>query len=138
MAILLFLVHGHLQEITTVESPQIRSVYPVFPNMIGYPFQHDSFQRGFNSYGVADFEFGRMNGDRRFSNRPRQAPHSRFHGRCIGEPLWCEWYVYGWTEQPHYQGQNVISYKAAPHQLRDPEKRGMKRDWCAAESSYSL
>jgi hypothetical protein len=100
---------------------QIRSAYP-------------EFQPGFNSYGAANSEFGRMNGDRQFNNRPRQALCGRFRGqeRDIGKLSWHER-----TVQPHCQGQNVVSSKAAAHQLRDPEQRGMKRDWCVAESSDS-
>jgi hypothetical protein len=101
---------------------QIRSAYP-------------EFQRGFNSYGAANSEFGRMNGDRQFNNRPRQALCGRFRGqeRDIGKLSWHER-----TVQPHCQGQNVVSSKAVARQLRDPEQRGMKRDWCVAESSDSL
>lgn len=87
--------------------------------MTAHPCRHDSFQRGFDSYGVSNSD-------------QRQVPY----GRGMGKPSWRERYAYRRTEQPHHQGQNVSS-KAAPHQLRAPEQRGMKRSWHAAESSDS-
>ncbi|KAK3157020.1 hypothetical protein QOZ80_2AG0115130 [Eleusine coracana subsp. coracana] len=136
--------HGRTSILGTWQRPgsycngesQISFLYPESQDMAAYPCGHDSFQKGFDSYGIVNSESGRINGDRRFSNRAPQAPYGRFHGRGVGKPSWRERYIYHRTEQPHCQGKNV-SYKTAPHQLRAPEQRGIKRDWCLAESSDS-
>ncbi|TVU31885.1 hypothetical protein EJB05_23590 [Eragrostis curvula] len=115
---------------------QIRTIYPEFRNMIVYPCRRDSFQRGFDSYGVANSEFGRAKGERQFSNHLRRAPDGRIHGRRTGKSSWRERYIYRRTEQPHDQAQNFRS-NTGPQRLQAPEQRGMKRDWCEAESSDS-
>uniref|UniRef100_A0A0A9AQN9 Uncharacterized protein n=1 Tax=Arundo donax TaxID=35708 RepID=A0A0A9AQN9_ARUDO len=113
--------------------------------MTAYPCGHGPFQRGFNSYGVTGYQFGRTNGDRQFNSHPRQGPNGEIHGGGSGRPSyhargdkggWHERFVYRRTEQPHCQVRNVTS-ETAPQKLRAPEQRGMKRDWCEAESSDS-
>lgn len=113
------------------------SVYPEFQN-------RGSFQQRIDSYGVADSEFGRANGDRQFNTLERQVPHGRIGGRGRGRTSchgrgdtrgWHERFVYRRTD-PHCQVQNGGS-ETASHKLLAPGQQGTKRNWCRAESPDS-
>lgn len=124
---------------------QNRTVYPESQNMVAYPYRDRPFQQRLNSYGAADSEFGRTNGDRQFSSLQRRAPHGQIGSRGRGRPScherggrggWSERYVYRRTEEPHCWVQNGASETALRKRLALGQQ-GTKRDWCAAESSDS-
>ncbi|CAN6312083.1 unnamed protein product [Urochloa humidicola] len=144
--------HGHTSFLGAWQHPgsycnkefQDRTVYPKSQNMVAYPYW-DGPQQRFNSYGVANSEFGRINGDRQFSCLQRRAPHAQMGCRGRGRPScherggrggWREWYVDRRPEEPRCWVQNGTSETA----LRKPlalGQRGTKRNWHEAESSDS-
>ncbi|KAL6906468.1 hypothetical protein ACP4OV_004069 [Aristida adscensionis] len=123
---------------------QNRTVNPEFQNMSGRTGWHGSLDQRFNSYGVADSEFGRMSGHRQFSSHQRRAPYGQIRGRGRGRPFhegrdrggWHDRFIYRRTEEFPCKAQSGGS-ETATDKVLDSEQRGLKRDWCQTESSDS-
>ncbi|KAL6642769.1 hypothetical protein ACP70R_020950 [Stipagrostis hirtigluma subsp. patula] len=123
---------------------QNRTVYPEFQNKIAYPCWQGSLERRFDSYAVVNSEFGRINEGRQFGSHPRRAPYGQIRGRGRGRTHpeggdrrgWHERFIYRRTEEPHCKALSGGS-ETARHELLPSEQRGLKRDWCEAESSDS-